>query len=250
MSRSGKRKAQKHAETMANIEAGAKIVRERVPKSRILAFADPDDQFQEVQTVNVRTTPVAWGLPMDETVFSMWVQRSMRHQVMPWDDLLFSRSTYVPDARNIIHDRFIKHSKCDILVMNDSDTILPPEFLDTCLNHMVSNPEIRMIGGWYKKKALEEGKDYPLVYHYRPDVPGKSAFEPYKEPGTGLESVDAAGAGCWVMHRSVAEAVGPMPYNMNEGGEDLIFCRKVVNAGFKLWIDWDLRCAHIGVAPY
>jgi len=60
--------------------------------------------------------------------------------------------------------------------------------------------------------------------------------------------VDAAGAGCWLMHRDVAKAIGHSPYDMQTGGEDLSLCLKVHEAGFDTWIDWDIACAHAGVA--
>jgi hypothetical protein len=46
----------------------------------------------------------------------------------------------------------------------------------------------------------------------------------------------------------VAKALGPKPFNMEHGGEDLEFCWKVKEAGFDLWIDWDVKCDHAGVA--
>jgi hypothetical protein len=68
-----------------------------------------------------------------------------------------------------------------------------------------------------------------------------------KEPGKGLEKVDGAGAGCWLMHRKVAEAIGAEPYDMLRGGEDLDLCLKVTQAGFDIHSDWDIACAHAGV---
>jgi hypothetical protein len=77
---------------------------------------------------------------------------------------------------------------------------------------------------------------------------GFNEWSPRHEPGTGFEKVDGAGAGCWFMHRDVAVALGEEPYDMSEGGEDLTLCRKVTEAGFNIYIDWDMACAHIGVA--
>lgn len=245
--RSDKRRAEKRAERQATIDAALPILQERAPRQRGVHVFEDDEQSYEIQTVNIRTTPVAWGLPMDEIVYSTWCMQMFRHAMMPWDDVLETRSTYIPDARNIIHSRFVKHSMCDFLVMVDSDTILPPGYVDHCLDLMQGNKDIRMVGGWYAKKNHE---NHPIVYRYHPEGVGNLAWEAYDKPGEGLEAVDAAGAGCWVMHRSVAEAIGPKPYNMNEGGEDLILCKKVNQAGFKVWIDWSMRCAHIGSTAF
>ena len=49
------------------------------------------------------------------------------------------------------------------------------------------------------------------------------------------------------MSRKMAEALGKSPYDMNSGGEDMVICKKITDLGFKLWIDWDISCAHAGV---
>ncbi len=204
---------------------------------------------ERTQEIMIRVNPIAWGIPFDEVTFSKWTQHMLGNiRPMPWDDTIFAGSTYLPDARNIIHGRFVLESSCEWLMMLDSDVMPPPGFENKLLDHMMNNPQIRMIGGWYK---LKDGSNSPVVYHHDGfDDDGIAQYLKYekKEIGKGLEMVDAAGAGCWLMHRDVAEAIGLKPYSMSEGGEDLILCRKVKEAGFSLWIDWRLACAHCGVA--
>ena len=205
---------------------------------------------EERETVTmVRVTPVCWGIPFDEVVFSKWVRHMLAHnRLMPWDDIIVSGSTYLPEARNKIHEDFLEMSHDDYLFMLDSDVLAPPNALHKLLKHMQRREDIRIIGGWYRKK---DGAQNPVVYHDDfIDDDGIWQYRKYgnNEVGKGLEKVDAAGAGCWLMHRSVAEAIGKRPYNMNEGGEDLLLCRKVKEAGFDLWIDWSIACAHAGVA--
>jgi GT2 family glycosyltransferase len=161
---------------------------------------------------------------------------------MPWDNVAIARSTYVPTARNIIHNAFVTEHKTTWLIMLDSDVLPPPNFITKLWADVRRQPEIKLIGGWYKRKT---GLGDPVVYDY---VSG--LYRQRQKPGTGIEPVDAAGAGCWMMHRSVAEAVGPKPYNMNEGGEDLLLCTKVRAAGFQPYIDWDVTCAHVGMGVY
>jgi len=205
---------------------------------------------EERETITmVRVTPICWGIPFDEVVFSKWVKHMMSSvRSMPWDDTVFSGSTYLPEARNKVHDMFLESSKNDYLFMLDSDVIPPPRTVEILLKHMQQRPDVRMVGGWYKIKAEPYN---PVVYHDDGvDDRGIAQYRQYgnNEVGTGLEEVDAAGAGCWMVHRSVAEAIGKSPYHMAEGGEDLLLCRKVREAGFKLWIDWSQACAHAGVA--
>ena len=197
----------------------------------------------------VRVTPIAWGIPFDEVVFSRWVKHMMASvRMMPWDDAIFSGSTYLPEARNKVHKMFVEKSKNEYLFMLDSDVIPPPGIVEKLLRHMQRRKDVRMVGGWYKIKS----EPYlPVVYHDDGvDDRGIAQYAQYgnNEIGKGLEKADAAGAGVWMMHRSVAEAIGKKPYHMAEGGEDLLLCRKVREAGFDIFIDWDLACAHAGVA--
>ena len=197
----------------------------------------------------VRITPVCWGVCFDEVVFAKWSKHILSSvRPMPWDDVVVSSSTYLPEARNLIHNQYLERSKAQYLFMLDSDVIPPPEIVENLLKHMQRRKDIRMVGGWYR---IKDDPYNPVVYHSDGfDEKGIAQYRKYgnNEVGKGLEKVDAAGAGIWLMHRSVAEAIGESPYNLNEGGEDLLLCRKVQEAGYSLWIDWRLACAHAGVA--
>ena len=199
--------------------------------------------------LNLRTVPVCYGIPFDEVVFSRWVRNLITHnRPQPWDDVIVTASTYLPIARNIIHKQFLVQSNLDWLLMLDSDVLPPQAFDSRLLKRVRDNPEIKMIGGWYRKK---DEPFQPTIYHDTGESfeDGAIMVHAYEESeiGTGLAKVDAAGAGCWLMHRSVAEALGEKPYDMEHGGEDLKLCRKIRAAGFDLWIDWDVSCAHAGV---
>lgn len=197
-------------------------------------------EVRERGAVKLRTKPVAWAFPLDEIVFTRFFTNFLRLRVMPWDDLYTIGSTYLPEARNTLHRFFVEESQCEHLVMLDSDVLPPPDFLERLLAH--NKP---LVGGWYRKKD-EAGT--PCVYTYETqEADGVYWWKPRPVPGVGLEQVDGAGAGCWLMHRSVAEALGPKPYDMNQGGEDLALCKRVTDLGFPIFIDWSVACAHAGV---
>ena len=197
-------------------------------------------EVRERGAVKLRTKPVAWAFPLDEIVFTRFFTNFLRLRVMPWDDLYTIGSTYLPEARNTLHRFFVEESQCEHLVMLDSDVLPPPDFLERLLAH--NKP---LVGGWYRKKD-EVGT--PCVYTYETqEADGVYWWKPRPVPGVGLEQVDGAGAGCWLMHRTVAEALGPKPYDMNQGGEDLALCKRVTDLGFPIFIDWSIACAHAGV---
>ena len=214
-----------------------------------VAESERGDFTDRTIILNMRTVPVCYGIPFDEVVFSKWVRNLITHnRPMPWDDVIVTASTYLPIARNIVHKQFLVESNLDWLLMLDSDVCPPPAFDSRLLKRVRDNPEIKMIGGWYRKKS----EPYPpAVYHDTGEVTDEGIIQVqgYQESeiGTDVEEVGAAGAGCWLMHRSVAEAVGQEPYDMNTGGEDMVLCRKLMKLGIPLHVDWDVNCAHLGV---
>jgi hypothetical protein len=232
--------------TPEELEAAFDKQMEAIPSERrVIVRAGDNPVTQTTVRFKIRKMPVAWGFPMDENCYSLWFTNLMGSaQIMPWDDILIPLSTYLPDARNTVHQNFVEVCKANYLMMLDSDVLPPPNFLDRLIAHKKD-----MVGGWYKKKG---GMAPPVVYDYKGMSPetGKGMWIEREQRGQGLERVDAAGAGCWLMTRKVAVAIGSRPYSMERGGEDLELCLKVKEAGFDMFIDWDLDCAHCGVGMH
>lgn len=195
--------------------------------------------------VEFRRFSVAWGVPMDELGYSYWFMNFVQHNIMPWDDLIICLNTYLPEARSFIHESFVKETKAsNYLVMLDSDVIPPPHAVEKLIKR-----KLPLVGGWYPKKAESEAERKPVVYDFAEirESDGKAMWHIRDKPGEGLEKVDGAGAGFWVMRRDVAEAIGPRPYDYLRCGEDLEMCLKVKEAGYDIYIDWDLKAEHRGV---
>ncbi len=193
-----------------------------------------------------RKTPVIWGIPCDELSYSkFWIRFVGTANIMPFDGFAFSEGTYLEKARNMIHEKFLK-SNAKYLMMLDSDVLFPPNMLETLMAH-----NLPIVGGWYRDKKAED--HHPAVYDFVEDRnDGVAIFRHRKEPGTGLEKVSAMGAGCWLMTREVAEALGEEPYGKNiaGGGEDMKLCRRLMELNIPLHVNWSLNCAHLGVGFY
>lgn len=188
---------------------------------------------------------IVWGIPCDELSFSkFWLRFVATAGIMPYDGFAFVEGTYLMKARNQIHNAFLE-SKADYLMMLDSDILFPPNLLGNLMNH-----NLPIVGGWYRDKNSETHN--PVVYDYVNDENGIANFRHRKEAGQGVERVDAMGAGCWLMTRKVAEALGKEPYGtvISGGGEDMILCRKLIDLKIPLHVDWSIACAHLGVGHW
>jgi len=187
----------------------------------------------------IRTIPIAIGIPLDEVMFSKFFANYTQLNIMPWDDIFTTQNTLVGRARNTIHNMFLESSNAPYLFMLDSDVLPPPDSIETLISH-----NLPIVGGYYRNKENLN----PVVFDYDSEVDGHKMYRYRLEPGTGIESVDAMGAGFWLIKREVAESVGKSPYSFEEGGEDMDFCRKVIKAGYKIYADWDLSAGHAGIA--
>jgi hypothetical protein len=66
-------------------------------------------------------------------------------------------------------------------------------------------------------------------------------------PGTGISEWHGVGASCLLIKRHVFEKIQqPWFLQLPDGGtEDLYFCRKALDAGFKVFVDSDNKSTHI-----
>lgn len=188
---------------------------------------------------------VVWGIPCDELGYSkFWMRFVGTAGIAGGDKFAFSEGTYLEKARNMIHEAFLK-TEYPYLMMLDSDVMFPPKMLETLMAH-----KLPIVGGWYRDKKADD--HHPAVYDFIEEKDGIPYFRHRKEPGTGVEKVDATGAGCWLMSREVALALGEEPYghNIAGGGEDMKLCRRLMELNIPLHVDWNVNCAHLGVGYY
>jgi hypothetical protein len=231
----------------------AEKMKGRVPTDVTHSHYESGQSTDIRRTLTIRPFPIAIGVPMDELMFSKFFSTFATLSIMPWDAVFTTSSTLVEEARNIIHNIFLEKSKVPYLLMLDSDCLPPPDLIERLLAD-----DKPVVGGWYRKKEKFAVKDLdgnikiyqrPVVYDFSRHDEEKDHYyySQRLEPGTGLEKVDAMGAGCWLIKREVIEAVGPSPFSLSGSGEDMCFCRAVYKAGYEVWVDWDIPVAHAGV---
>lgn len=206
--------------------------------------------FKKKEKVDLvyRKTPIVWGIPCDEIGYSkFWIRFVGTAGIMPFDKFSVSEGTYLQKARNDIHNKYLQTNPrlYPNLMMLDSDIMFPPKMLETLMAH-----DLPIVGGWYRDKKAED--HHPVVYDFAEDREDFSIFCHRKTEGVGLEKIDAIGLGCVLMSRDTAEKLGEDPYGhkIAGGGEDFIMCRKLMELGIPLHVDWSVNCAHLGVGFY
>lgn len=140
---------------------------------------------------------------------------------------------------------FLEASKADYLLMLDDDIIPPMNFMQL------------------ERHALDIVAAVCPLYHLNvPQTPFDNAFKavgdgysPMESGMTGLQEVDAVGGGALCIRREVLEKVKPAfvdhydKWGVRILGEDFHFCRLAKIHGYKVFMDFDVRCDHVKSVP-
>jgi len=125
---------------------------------------------------------------------------------------------------------------CTHLLFLDGDQLYPKNLIDVLVSH---NKDI--IGGW----SMIRSANHPNVYNWKDEK--KKVHVPIHPRK--LTKVDRLGFGCMLIKREVFENLDPPWFKYDEGHrtEDLYFCDMVKETGYDIWVDGDMKCAHIDI---
>lgn len=177
--------------------------------------------------------------------------------------LCIIHSYNIADGRNQLVDIMLQ-GDYDYIFFVDSDVVLPVNALDD-LYHM----QWYFCTGTYPRKELDTlTRDDPFTTLYRHAEINKTSYCPYfmpfsELPENQLTQVDCCGFGCVLLRRDLFEKLdkpyfffaheecGPdgsgQPYCI---GEDMYFCRQVVQKGLEIWAHGNVICGHVGNFMY
>ena len=148
------------------------------------------------------------------------------------------------DARCQAITRFLSRPDLDYLMFVDADTCPPDNILD------LISYGCDIIGGLYH--SFQFNRPFPLAFERLAGDDCYRGITPL--PENDLVEVDATGAGCLIIKRCVLETFrdsGIFPFHREYGedgtvfrGEDVYFCRRAQEMGFKIYVHTGYRCSH------
>lgn len=148
-------------------------------------------------------------------------------------------------ARNIISNKFIDGAEehwGEYLLWIDSDQVFDPESLNEMIRTMNEYPEIDILGALIFKRVYPHTPTFYKVSKF-----DKDRYEPVL--GSAKNSVvecDAIGCGFTLIRRSVFAKMSKPFYKFdNMLGEDLYFCRKAKELGFRIFCHTGVKVGHI-----
>ncbi len=150
--------------------------------------------------------------------------------------------------RNLIVDYFLRSTKCQVLIFCDDDVVPPLSILEVLLP---IPEEFGIVGVPYPIADPQSGIPAFCVYEMNDEL-GIRAADVAWNPG--VHECDAVATGCVAIPRHVLEHLGSncFRFDAHPGhvfhGEDILFCRDVRNAGWKVGYVGELGfCDHIRV---
>lgn len=163
---------------------------------------------------------------------------------------------YIPDARNLLVKKFLGLGG-DWLLSVDHDMTFPANFADVMLGLAEANPDKKIIGALYFN-WLDDKK----LWSTWMEKTDKALFTTvtWLDPDC-FKELSACGMGATIIHRTVFEEIakrtqgdnwtwyGHDLYDNGQGperlGEDLTFCKRAMDAGFKIWGYSGLTLGHV-----
>ena len=153
------------------------------------------------------------------------------------------------DARCKAITKFLDNKMLgDWLMFVDSDVVPPDNILD--LIDIADKEDIDIISGLYH--SFQFDMPYPLAFEYADETKEAYRLKHIKE--NSLVEVDATGAGCLLIRRKVLEKfkendIPPFHREYEKDGqvhrgEDIYFCRRAQELGFKIFVHTGYLCHH------
>jgi hypothetical protein len=138
---------------------------------------------------------------------------------------------------------------CSHILFIDSDMRFPQDMISRLLAH-----DLDIVATNCARRRIPTG---PTAQVYKPD--GERELVWTMPDDTGLKEVHSVGMGVMMIKANVFKALSEpwyeTPWRHDKRGyigEDVFFCRKARDAGFKIWIDQDVskEIGHIGMFEF
>ena len=190
-------------------------------------------------------------LPYQFAQSLLWLEKGENVSV------LFKPNSLIYDSRNLISLTAMENN-FDRVMWFDSDMVFMPDTLKRLHADMDDNDDCEMVTGLYVKRHRPV---LPVLYEVleAPTPSEKGILERnIKEftsyPKDDFFTVKGCGFGCVLtsvnLLRKVWKEFGPVFNPYPWAGEDISFCHRVNQLGYKIYCDSRVTCGHIGQLIY
>lgn len=157
----------------------------------------------------------------------------------------FVCGSLIYDARNKLAAQAIK-MEADYVMWFDSDMVFQGDTLLRLLKTM-EEQDADIVSGLYFRRSSPYT---PVAFQTFDIVNNESVWTNYEGELSGVHEVGAVGFGCVLMKSDVIFEVyakyGDCFSPVGKAGEDLSFCWRARQLGYKVLLDADVKCGHYG----
>ena len=157
----------------------------------------------------------------------------------------FICSSLVYDSRNKLAMQAIQ-GEYDYVMWFDSDMIFSPDTLERLLAD-IEEKGCDIASGVYFRRSMPYT---PVVFSKIDIEDGICKHEDYTGDLNGLVEVEGVGFGCVLMKTETIFQVFAKFEDcfspIGKVGEDLSFCWRARKLGYKIFVDFDVKCGHVG----
>ena len=189
---------------------------------------------------------IAWGCPtirdIDPKVYKNHLSIALycyEKEVCRITGLAMPNDMHVVKARNKIVE-VVKELDVDYLFFIAQDIIAPIPALE-----MLLSLDKDVVSGFYFMKGMP---NTPVAFKDKGDSKETGYYKRIYTYGEGTGEVEFSGLDCILIRKAVLTSID-YPYfaldNPN-GTEDSFFCRKVIEAGWKIHVDTRVKVGHLG----
>ena len=152
----------------------------------------------------------------------------------------------VHTARNLIIEGSLARNPDDLthVFFIDDDVIVPPDGLLRLLDDS-QKYDLPIVTGW----CIQRSKPFfPCVYRRN----GEGRHVHLTKFCDGLQEIDACGGACLLIRVDVLRAIQAtgepwFDFPANGYSEDLAFCDRATRLGFRIALDFRVKCTHLGI---
>ena len=159
--------------------------------------------------------------------------------------LMMKSGSLIYTSRNALATAAI-HTEADLVFWLDSDMVFKPDVLLRMLKTLQEN-NLDILSGLYFRRV----PPYSPVLFDQLEINGVEAkYSEFQSIPDGLFEVGACGFGCVLMKTDVFFDVhakfGNMFAPIGNNGEDVAFCWRARQCGYKIYCDPSVICGHVG----
>ena len=189
------------------------------------------------------------AIPCMDTMPTQFVKSLIGLRVEGTIEIAFSANSLVYDSRNLLSKKASEEG-FDRILWLDSDVTFKPDMFERLSKRL--DEGYQFVSGLYvKRKTPIEPTIFKTVYMMDDKLPKADCYFDYPE---GIFEIAACGFGAVMMDICVLNSVGMefgLPFSPILGfSEDISFCMRAKQVGYKLYCDSTIKLGHIGYKEF